>query len=143
MWKLYSASGQGIAVESTVKQLRNAIQNDILIDDVRYVDFDNDPIDKGHKHYGLFQKRKEFEHERELRATILLSSKDYGNGQLVPCDLNILITKIYVSPLLEDYVKDDIDKLCSGKIKKVNKPVTRSPLLNEPDYGIELTIPVA
>ena len=143
MWKLYSASGQGIAIESTVKQLRDAIQNDIIIDDVRYGDFDKDPIEKGHRHYGLFQKRKVFEHERELRATILLSVKDYGNGQLVPCDLDILITRIYVSPLLEDYVKDDIDKLCSGKIRKVDKPVIRSSLLSEPDYGIELTIPVS
>ena len=93
-------------------------KNDIIIDDVRYGDFDKDPIEKGHRHYGLFQKRKAFEHERELRATILLSVKDYGNGQLVPCDLDILITRIYVSPLLEDYVKDDTTNFAAAKQEK-------------------------
>lgn len=139
MWKLYSSSGQGIAVESTVKQLREACINDkLVIDAVRYLNFDNAPIEKGHRHYGLFQKRKSFEHERELRATVLLSEKDYGKGKMVKCDLNILMNKIHVSPLLEAYVKDDIEKLCSGKIKRLAKPVLYSPLLTKPDYGIDI-----
>jgi len=141
MWKLYSASGQGIAIQSTIEQLREAIENDtLIIDDVRYGNFDIDPIEKGHKRYGLFQKRKEFEHERELRATVLLSENEYGKGKLVKCDLDILITTIYVSPLMEEYVKDDIEKLCSNKIRKLDKPIIRSPLLTEPDYGIELSM---
>lgn len=69
-----SASGQAIAIESTVGQLRASLgrREGILIDSVRYADFDHDEIEKSHKHYGLFMKRKSFEHEKELRATILL-----------------------------------------------------------------------
>ncbi len=76
LWKLYAASGQGIAIESTSVQLRASLSEEksLVVDDVRYLDFENDEIQKGHKHYGLFLKRKSFEHERELRATILLGS---------------------------------------------------------------------
>jgi hypothetical protein len=140
MWKLYSNSGQGIAIESTVKQLREAIVNKdgLTIDSVRYLDFDKDPIDKGHKHYGLFQKRMSFEHERELRATILLEEADYGKGAFVACDLNALISNIHISPFLRAYIKNDVEKLCSGKIRIINKPVILSSLFNEPHYGIEI-----
>jgi hypothetical protein len=138
MWKLYSKSGQAIAIESTVKQLREAIINKdgVTIDSVRYLDFDKDTKDKRHP---LFQKRKSFEHEKELRASILLEEKDYGKGAFVKCDLNSLINKIHVSPFVEAFIKDDIEKLCSGKIQMINKPVIHSPLFNPPDYWLDIT----
>ncbi len=110
------------------------------MEDLRYREFDKDPIDKGHRHYGLFQKRRSFEHEKELRATILLDEAHYGEGAYVRCNLGILINNIHVSPFVGNYVRDDIEKLCSGKIQIVNKPVRRSTLLNEPDYGIEIPV---
>jgi len=142
MWKMYSHLGQGIAIESTVKQLRGSLLNreHLVIDSVRYVDFDNDPIDKGHKHYGLFQKRKSFEHEKELRATIPLEESDYGKGAFVRCDLKELINTIHVSPFVDEYIKEAIDKLCTGEIQIVSKPVIHSSLFNEPDYGIEIAL---
>jgi hypothetical protein len=91
MWRIYSASGSGIAIESTKHQLGESIleREHLVVGDVRYMDFENDPIEKGHEHYGLFLKRKSFEYEGELRATILL--KNEGKGELVRCDLNVLI----------------------------------------------------
>lgn len=38
------------------------------------------------------------------------------------------------------YIKVDIEKLCSGKIQIINKPVIHSSLFNEPDYGIDITL---
>lgn len=111
MWKLYSASGKGIAMESTIGQLQAALGHvkGLIIDSVRYADFDNDPIERGHKHYGLFLKRKCFEHEKELRATILLPQDQWQlppakRGLAVECDLGVLITRVHVSPLSEEYV---------------------------------------
>ncbi len=80
MWKLYSASGPCIAIESTIGQLKISLNSrtDLHIDRVRYMDFDKDPIEKGHKHYGLFLKRKSFEHEKELRATVRLPEEGRG-----------------------------------------------------------------
>lgn len=112
MWKLYSASGHGIAIESTASQLRESIldKTSLVVGDVRYADFENDPIEKGHKNYGLFLKRRSFEHEKELRATILL--KTPGKGQFVPCNLDALITNVHISPLSPAYLKDVVDKIC-------------------------------
>lgn len=140
MWRLYSASGQGIAIESTIKRLKDSLGNikGLIIDSVRYMDFDNDPIEKGHRHYGLFIKRKSFEHEKELRATLLLSEE--GQGTFVKCNLDELITNVHISPLAPTYFKDVVVALCSGKIRSLGKPVIQSKLFNDPDYGIKTDI---
>jgi hypothetical protein len=138
MWKLYSASGQGIAIESTVEQLRASLgdMKGLQIDPIRYMDFDRDPIEKGHRHYGLFIKRKSFEHEKELRATILLPEP--GKGTAVPCDLDVLVNCVHVSPLGDGFVRDAIEALCTGNTHHLAKPVVRSPLYDAPGYGLEL-----
>jgi hypothetical protein len=139
MWKLYSASGQGIAIESTVGQLRTCFENrdDFQIDRVRYMDFDRDPIEKNHKRYRLFIKRKSFECEREVRATILLPTE--GAGVSVECDLNVLVTQIHVSPLVERFVSDAIEALCSGSVRCLSKPLRHSPLYSPPaEYEIDI-----
>jgi len=139
MWKIYSASGHGIAIESTVGQLRESIADNesLVADDVRYLDFENDPIDKGHQHYGLFLKRKSFEHERELRATLLL--KTPGKGMLASCDLDTLITKIHVSPFAPSYFKEVVDTVCSGGTRSLGKLVLQSRLFDKPGEDYSLT----
>jgi hypothetical protein len=97
MWQLYTTAGQGVAIESTKARLERALRGEgIIVDLVRYMDFESDEIEKGHKHYGLFLKRKSFAHEQELRATIRLPTP--GTGTAVPCDLNALIAQIHVFP---------------------------------------------
>ena len=138
MWKLYSASRLGIAIESTVEQLRASIgdRKDLHIGRVRYADFDRDSIEKGHKHYHLFMKRKCFEHEKEVRAVIVLPEQ--GEGAPVACDLEMLVTSVHVSPLAEKYVKDVIDALCAGGTRALHKPVHQSSLYRAPDYQINI-----
>jgi hypothetical protein len=148
MWKLYSASGQAIAVESTVGQLRASLGDaeGVIVDSVRYADFDNDPIEKGHKHYSLFMKRKSFEHEKELRATILLPEEQWTipedqRGLAVPCDLNVLINRIHVSPLCAAFVVRAVESLCAGKAHFLNKPVIFSSLLRDAGYELPIELP--
>jgi hypothetical protein len=140
MWKLYSGHGHGIAIKSTIGQLQRSLRNtkDVIIDSVRYADFDNDPIEKGHKHYGLFMKRKSFEHEKELRATILLPQA--GRGILVPCDIDTLISQIHLSPSAPVYLKDAVESICSGKLRMLQKSVIQSKLFDAPDYGININV---
>ena len=139
MWKIYAASGKGVAVESTVENLKASFggRKGIQIDAVRY-DFDDPVIEKGHKHYLLFQKRKCFEHEKELRATILLP--DEGRGMPVLCDLDTLVIRVWISPLLENYARDVIEALCLGTVQPLLKPVMRSQILTRPDYGIQVDV---
>lgn len=133
MWQLYTAAGQGIAIESTKARLEGALKGDgIHVDRVRYMDFDTDEIEKGHRHYGLFLKRKSFEHEQELRATILLPTP--GTGTAVQCDLNVLIAQIHIFPKAPSYYVEAI-KYAVGQAKpEITAPVMPSRLLDAPDY---------
>lgn len=136
MWKLYSASGRGIAIESTVGQLMASVESrkGVIVDRVRYIDFDQDPVEKGHKHYGLFIKRKSFEHEKEVRATILLQQE--GQGASVPCDLDVLVSRIHVSPLTDCVFNSELEALCSEY--HLDKSIRRSSLYSVPNYGITI-----
>jgi len=140
MWKLYSTSGQGIAIESTIGQLTLSLKNikGVIIDNVRYRDFDKDPVEKGHKHYRLFLKRKSFEYEKELRATVLLPNEKEGEGDYIKCDLNTLITHIHVSPFAPNYFKDAVETICLGEFHGFKKTVIKSNLFNTPTYEIKI-----
>ena len=133
MWQLYTAAGQGIAIESSREQLESALSGDgINVDQVRYMNFDSDEIEKGHRHYGLFLKRKSFAHEQELRATILLPKP--GSGTQVSCDLDRLITKIHVFPKAPAYYADAVKYAVAQASPPITAPVVISKLLDAPDY---------
>jgi hypothetical protein len=133
MWQLYTAAGQGIAIESTKERLECALKGDgINVDQVRYMDFDRDEIDKGHRHYGLFLKRKAFAHEQELRATILLPEP--GVGTAVACDLEGLIAKIHIYPNAPSYYVDAVRYVVGTAKPELKALVMPSRLLDPPDY---------
>jgi hypothetical protein len=133
MWQLYTAAGQGIAIESTKARLEGALKGDgIIVDQVRYMDFDRDEIEKGHRHYGLFIKRKSFEHEQELRATIMLPEP--GAGTPVPCDLVALIAKIHIFPKAPSYYAEAVRYAVGHARPEITAPVVISSLLDSPDY---------
>jgi hypothetical protein len=136
MWKLYSASGQGIAIESTIEQLTASLgTRKPIIDRVRYMDFEDGPIEKGHQHNLLFIKRKSFEHEKEVRATLLLP--EAGKGIPILCDLDVLVTCVHVSPLVASYVKDAVEALCLSHTPRLNKPIRHSTLYCAPKDGLK------
>jgi hypothetical protein len=133
MWQLYAAAGSGIAIEATRARLEGALRGDgINVDQVRYMDFDADEIEKGHKHYGLFIKRKSFAHEQELRATIKLSNA--GSGIAVPCDMGALIAQIHIAPQAPAYYADAVRYIVERTHPKITAPVVPSRLLDPPDY---------
>ncbi len=135
MWKLYTASGQGIAIESTIGQLKDSIidEESLKIESVTYLTED-DPKKEYGKHDPLFLKRKSFEHEKEFRAAIKLKEK--GKGTFVECDLDKLISRIHVSPLVEPYFTEIVKEICAGKVQDISNLVHRSTLLDKPDYTV-------
>lgn len=137
MWHLYGATGAGIAIESTREQLENSIKgatpHKVIVDVIKYMDFDVDPIDKGIKGNIIgFIKRKSFEHEKELRAMVRLPS--IGVGTNVKCDLNVLISKIYIAPRAEKYYVDAVKFILNSINTKIDATVEVSKLLDEPNY---------
>ena len=133
MWQLYTAAGQGIAIESTKARLEDALRGEgIIVDQVRYMDFDSDEIERGQRHYGLFLKRKSFAHEQELRAMIKLPTP--GTGIAVPCDLSGLIAQIHIFPKAPPYYAEAVRYALGQARPELKTPVVISRLLDSPDY---------
>jgi hypothetical protein len=140
MWRAYPA--ESVAVESTISRLSSARRHEknVTIDDVRYENFDTAPIEKGRQHYGLFLKRKSFEYEQELRATVLLGEAMDKNdkGALLSYDLDALISQVHTSPRASATFRQTVIDVTSGAVQPLNKPIIPSKLYEEPDYNIEL-----
>jgi len=138
MWKVYSSLGQGIAIESTIERLKLSLGKveGLIIDSVRYRNFDNAPLEKDHEHYILFMKRESFEYEKELRVTICLPKEKEREGVNILCNLNTLISHVHVSPYASEYFNEVVNILCSRKFGNFEKPVISSKLLSEPNYKI-------
>ena len=133
LWKIYTNQGQGIAIETTDIKLKESFitTKNIHCDKVRYEDFDA-PIEKGHMHYGGFIKRKAFEYEKEYRAMVMLDEADYGEGCLVETNLDILIQKVHISPLMPNYFVDAIKYICEKELINFDNKIVCSSLYTKP-----------
>lgn len=136
MWRLYGASGGGIAIESTRDRLEKSFEaapgRPVYTDPICYMDFDADPVRKEHRHLMGFIKRKSFEHERELRALVMLP--EAGKGAALPCDMNTLIARIHIAPLTEPYYADAVRYVIDRADIKPDAPVVVSTLMDPPNY---------
>ncbi len=108
MWKLYVKSNEGIAIQSTYQRLIDSFKKtktSVFVGTVKYLDYDKDKIDFRNVFNAFLNKRKSFEHERELRAIITdfelnkFERMDFRNGGCKrKISIRTLIQNIYVSP---------------------------------------------
>jgi hypothetical protein len=101
---------------------------------VRYIDYKQIQIPFGNAFNNFFCKRPSFEHEHELRAALLKPSvtNDIPPGIYIPCDLNILIDGIFVSPDSPNWFKELV---CSILEKyRLDREVKRSKLDEDPPF---------
>jgi hypothetical protein len=132
MWALYTSGPNGIALKTTVGQLKSAIRHNyenMQIARVRYIDYATEDVETGpafNLSAPYFYKRRGFEHEREVRVAILpvhvfedVTEKFIGltpelpaNGGLnVDVDLPTLIQRIVVSPRYPDWCISALAKI--------------------------------
>ncbi|MFW5871823.1 MAG: DUF2971 domain-containing protein [bacterium] len=123
-WKLYSNPKYGVAIKSTVGNLKKSIakaDKEVYIGKIDYLDLENDTFYKQDRYAAIQVKRKDFAHEKEVRAVIdrTTLNEDQSqfeqiNGTYLECNLNLLIDAIAVSPLAEEWffnvVKDLTNK---------------------------------
>ncbi|MEO9307475.1 MAG: DUF2971 domain-containing protein [Nitrososphaera sp.] len=135
MWKTYTSNNQGVAIQSTFEKLKNCINDttNVFIGKVKYIDYGKEEVPWGNAFLPLLHKRKNFEHESELRAISFNLSTDPHNppaGVYVKINLDILIENIVVSPTSPSWFKD----LVRAILKKFNvdKPVINSQLDEKP-----------
>lgn len=113
MWKLYSESGKGIAIKTSIESLKDSIESveqDILVQvgRVKYLDFydknltPKECVTDGH--LSPLLKRASFSHENEIRL-FTVPEIDYASlrefepeAKTVKLDVKKLIENIYISP---------------------------------------------
>jgi hypothetical protein len=125
MWKLYTQNNYGIAVKSNIDLLKNIDipkEYNFVINDVEYIDHYKHEDPEGWKY--IFKpsmlKRKEFEHEKEIR--LFLHKHNYKSdmsalpeeGIKVKIKPEEVIEEVIASPYLQkwefDVLKDIISK---------------------------------
>jgi hypothetical protein len=116
MWSLYSPH-HGVAIKTTIASLIRALEattETIEIGKVQYIDFRR-PARRDSRLWSspTFVKRKSFEHERELRAAVLdldvyrsLGTQEQLRGAMVNVDVEALIERVYISPTVEDWIRE-------------------------------------
>jgi hypothetical protein len=120
MWQCYAPHKEGIAIQSTIGRLKEAIQNDpkeISIGAISYIDHQNAQIPENTAVSPFLYKGKSFEHEREVRAICFDKETIFDrnawssnaiitspNGVEVIINLDVLIERIVISPLASHWI---------------------------------------
>jgi hypothetical protein len=162
MWKLYLKTNEGVAIQTSFKNLVESLRNDVTsntvaIGPVDYIDYDLDYMNDDNPLFAFFYKRKSFEYERELRAAITKIplkgggfinladiAESYNENEFdlayplsnrvekLPVDLELLIDLVYVTPTADDWLKEVIESLLEKY--GLNKKVRRSDLRSDPIF---------
>ena len=121
MWQIFTQNSEGLAIQSTVKRLQNALipekNYDQFIGEVNYIDYKKEYIPFEDAFFPFLFKRKSFQYEREVRIISDVSSNTIAinDGLKINVDINELIEKIYIHPKSENWYKklviELVDKL--------------------------------
>jgi hypothetical protein len=109
---------QSLSVQSTFKRLTQCFspesERTVLIGKVNYIDYNTDWLPEGNLFYPFLFKRKSFEHERELRAIIMINPLS-REGELdldkevvyiveyIDVNLHKLIESVFFTPTAPDW----------------------------------------
>ena len=148
MWGLYLRSGEGIAITTTYRALRQALlpYHDFLeFGKVDYRDYDSDPrpMPDLNGYFPYFFKRKSFEHEREFRTVLwdrvgtFISQEQVthcneGLGIKLPVNLNQFIEAVHIAPGSNGMFRDCV--IAVAERFGLTARVTQSALDAEPLY---------
>ena len=133
MWRLYGTSAGSVVLQSKYEKLVKTLPDDVYMDEtcigsvyvgmVQYKDYNSigDWIPGGNIMHPFIHKRKEFEHEKEVRAFIWtmegFSKERREKGGYKPLgikvDINIeqLVDTIRVQPTTPDWARNAIERL--------------------------------
>lgn len=111
MWQIFTQNSEGLAIQSTVKRLQDALipekNYSQYIGEVNYIDYKKEYIPFEDAFFPFLFKRKSFQYEREVRIISDISSNDItiNDGLKIDVDINQLIEKIYIHPKSENWYK--------------------------------------
>lgn len=111
MWQIFTKSKEGLAIQSTIGRIKNALRLDLHfeqhIGEVNYIDYKTEHIPFDDTFFPFLYKRKSFQYEREIRIITDATSYDISinDGLKINIDVQQLIEKIYIHPKSENWYK--------------------------------------
>lgn len=126
MWTEYVGTCDGVAIQSTFRQMCDCLQNSdepVRIGMVQYEDFSTFTTYLQSAMPYTVLKRQEFHHEHEIRMIFMpdvglsgysgaeelaeaVKRIEKEDGHIIPVDLKVLIEQVYVSPFSGDWLVD-------------------------------------
>ena len=143
MWDLYGKMNHAVAIVTDYKTLKAVLPGRAYLGLVNYIDYEKEWLPEGNTFYPFMHKRKSFEHEREVRAIIqeelpiednkiAVGKKNQINGIKIEVDVNVLIKKIYVSPVTQDWIVELTEEV--AKKFAITAPIQKSNLYSSPVF---------
>ncbi|WP_291101758.1 MULTISPECIES: DUF2971 domain-containing protein [unclassified Flavobacterium] len=117
MWQIFTQNSEGLAIQSTVERLKNALDSEKnheqYIGEVNYIDYKKEYIPFDDMFFPFLFKRKSFQYEREVRiiSDVTLSNIKLNDGLKINVNINQLIEKIYIHPKSENWYKNLVIQL--------------------------------
>jgi hypothetical protein len=117
MWQIFTQNSEGLAIQSTIGRLQNAVipekKFDQYIGEVNYIDYKKEHIPFDDVFFPFLFKRKSFQYEREVRilSDVTQSNIKLNDGLKINVDINQLIEKIYIHPKSENWYKNLVIQL--------------------------------
>jgi hypothetical protein len=110
LWKIYSDFNKGIMIKSSISRLEKSFeqsQKEVLLSEVRYLDYENETMPDGNLMYPILHKQNAYSYEHEVRLIHVISrigltydweSQEIEEGIYIKSNLDQLITEIIISP---------------------------------------------
>ena len=117
MWQIFTQNSEGLAIQSTIGRLQNALQPETNFDqhigEVNYIDYKKEYIPFDDMFFPFLFKRKSFQYEREVRIITDIAENNItiNEGLKINVDINQLIEKIYIHPKSENWYKNLVIQL--------------------------------
>jgi hypothetical protein len=111
MWQIFTQNSEGLAIQSTVKRLQDALaledNHKQYIGEVNYIDYKKEYIPFDDLFFPFLFKRKSFQYEREVRIITDVGDSNIklNDGLKINVDISQLIEKIYIHPKSENWYK--------------------------------------
>jgi hypothetical protein len=121
MWAVYLNGQEGVAIQSSVGQLRTELDRGsgdtpVYVGPVTYLDYARQSWGPYRPFNAVMHKRRSFAHEQELRAVVVRPTwaelRDYAehpdrlpatNGVGVPVDIDRLVNRVVISPRAQEW----------------------------------------
>jgi hypothetical protein len=141
MWKLFSASTNAVALQTTFARLRDSLPPYVGVGMVRYIDYRSEALAGADLFQWIMHKRKSFAHEQEVRAVASLHTPDDIGGKEIRAqsdefgfypeiDLEKLIEAVHVHPLAEKWFVELVRRVVERF--GISLPVRRSEMAAKP-----------